>query len=68
MTRAGMPTATASLGTSFSTTALAPITTLSPMVTGPMIFAPTPISTSLPIIGAVCVAGSAIPCARSVLL
>ena len=49
---AGTPTAIELPGTSHKTTALAPIITLSPIVMGPSSFAPAPISTLFPIIGA----------------
>ena len=39
-------------GISFTITALAPILTLSPILTLPIIFAPAPMYTLLPIIGA----------------
>jgi hypothetical protein len=51
MIRAGTPTAMQSSGTLWSTTALAPMVTRSPIAIGPRIFAPAPMSTSSPIVG-----------------
>lgn len=49
----GLSSTTVALaGISFTITALAPILTLSPILTLPIIFAPAPIYTLLPIIGA----------------
>ena len=45
MTRAGTPPTMAPAGTSRVTTALAPMTAKSPMVTAPRIFAPAPMRT-----------------------
>ena len=49
---AGMPTIVALSGTSLTTTALAAILEHFPTFTGPIICAPDPITTSLPIVGA----------------
>ncbi len=49
---AGTPTAMELSGTSQSTTAFAPTTTLFPMLMGPSSFAPAPMSTLSPILGA----------------
>ncbi|ONI42119.1 hypothetical protein AN640_07640 [Candidatus Epulonipiscium fishelsonii] len=46
---AGTPTTVLPLGTSFITTALAPILTLFPIVIGPRTFAPAPIITLSPL-------------------
>lgn len=51
MTLAGTPTAIALSGISQTTTAPAPIMTLFPMVTFPIIIAPGLITTLLPIVG-----------------
>ncbi len=52
ITLAGTPAATELSGTSQRTTAFAPTTTLSPIRIGPSSFAPAPMSTLLPMIGA----------------
>lgn len=49
---AGTPTTVQLSGTSFTTTAFAPITTLFPILTFPIIFAPDETVTLLPIVGA----------------